>query len=167
MRKSFNGLSNIVREILEQDPLSGHLFVFINKKRNRLKTLWFDKDGYCILYKNLERGTFLDSLANLDNNTVVEPHVFYMLFNGLDIHHIKKRKRLDSRYIYCICTCCGKTKKCIATDESLKYEAVPEIIFIRKILRPKYACTDCTEEGVVQAKMPLQVIPLVVTVERA
>ena len=99
MRKSFNGLSNIVREILEQDPLSGHLFVFINKKRNRLKTLWFDKDGYCILYKNLERGTFLDSLANLDNNTVIEPHVFYMLFNGLDIHHIKKRKRLDSRCI--------------------------------------------------------------------
>ena len=95
MRKSFNGLENIVRGVLEQDPLSGHLFVFVNKKRDRLKTLWYDRDGFCILYKRLEKGTFLDNFAHLDENTVIEPHVYYMLFNGLDIHHVKKRQRLD------------------------------------------------------------------------
>jgi len=93
MRKSFNGLENIVRGILNEDPLSGHLFVFINKKRNKLKVLYWDLDGFCILYKNLQRGTFLDSLSNINSNTIIEPAVFYMLFNGIDIHQIKRRKR--------------------------------------------------------------------------
>jgi transposase len=95
MRKSFNGLENIAREILNQDPLSGHLFVFINKSRNRLKSLWWDGDGLCIIYKRLEKGTFLDSLSGITQDTLIAPHIFYMLFNGIDIHQIKKRKRFS------------------------------------------------------------------------
>ena len=94
MRKSFNGLENIVRGVLKENPLSGNLFVFLNKRRNKLKVLFWDIDGFCIVYKSLQRGTFLDSLSNLTSDIYIEPAVFYMLFNGIDIHHIKRRKRM-------------------------------------------------------------------------
>jgi len=58
MRRGFDGLSRAVQELLDDDPRSGALFVFTNKRRNRLKVLWFDKNGYCILYKRLHRALF-------------------------------------------------------------------------------------------------------------
>lgn len=57
-RKSFNGLSALVQETLEQEPTSGFLFVFTNKSRNRLKILFWDGSGLCLFYKRLERGTY-------------------------------------------------------------------------------------------------------------
>ena len=58
MRKSFDGLSAMVRSVLEADPLSGHLFVFINKRADRMKAIYWDGDGYAVWCKRLERGTF-------------------------------------------------------------------------------------------------------------
>ncbi len=58
MRKSFSGLSGTVRSILNQDPLSGHVFLFFNKRRNYVKLLWWDRTGYCIVAKKLTRGVF-------------------------------------------------------------------------------------------------------------
>ena len=58
MRRSFDGLSLAAREHLGEDPQSGALFAFVNKRRNRLKVLWFDRNGYCILYKRLHRARF-------------------------------------------------------------------------------------------------------------
>ncbi len=58
MRKSFDGLAEIVRAFLGQDPLSGHLFVFRNKSSVRLKILWWDRTGLVLYYKRLERSTF-------------------------------------------------------------------------------------------------------------
>jgi transposase len=58
MRKSFNGLMAIVEEELKRDPLSGHLFVFSNAKRNRIKVLFWDRTGLWVCAKRLERGTF-------------------------------------------------------------------------------------------------------------
>ena len=58
MRKSFNGLSGLVRSRLAEDPLSGDLFVFCNRGKNRLKILFFDSTGMWVLAKRLERGTF-------------------------------------------------------------------------------------------------------------
>src|SRR3954447_23661221 len=57
MRKSFDGLSALVAGALELDPLSGHLFVFINKRRDRIKVLYWDRDGLAVWAKRLERGT--------------------------------------------------------------------------------------------------------------
>jgi transposase len=58
MRKSFDGLSALVAGALELDPLSGHLFVFINKRRDRIKILYWDRDGLAVWAKRLERGTY-------------------------------------------------------------------------------------------------------------
>jgi transposase len=67
MRRSFNGLSNAAREVLGQDPDSGALFVFTNKRRNRLKIMWFDGNGHCMLYKRVHRARFLlPDIATID-----------------------------------------------------------------------------------------------------
>jgi transposase len=58
MRRSFDALAQAVKERLELDPQSGALFVFASKRGNRLKVLWFDHNGYCILYKRLHRAHF-------------------------------------------------------------------------------------------------------------
>ena len=58
MRKSFDGLSGLVREKLREDPLSGHLFLFCNKPRNRLKVMYWDGNGLWVCAKRLERGRF-------------------------------------------------------------------------------------------------------------
>jgi transposase len=58
LRKSFDGLSGIVESVFQRNLLDGHLFLFLNKRRDRLKALWWDQDGLVIWYKRLERGTF-------------------------------------------------------------------------------------------------------------
>ncbi len=58
MRRSFDALALAVRERLALDPESGALFVFASKRGNRLKVLWFDHNGYCLLYKRLHRALF-------------------------------------------------------------------------------------------------------------
>lgn len=58
MRKSFDGLSEVVKSFLGHDPLSGNLFVFRNKRSHLVKILWWDTDGLAIYYKRLERGEF-------------------------------------------------------------------------------------------------------------
>jgi transposase len=58
MRRSFDGLSLATRQLMGQEPQSGALYVFINKRANRTKVLWWDKNGYCLLYKRLHRALF-------------------------------------------------------------------------------------------------------------
>jgi transposase len=58
MRRSFDALALAVRELLALDPESGALFVFASKRGNRIKVLWFDHNGYCLLYKRLHRSSF-------------------------------------------------------------------------------------------------------------
>lgn len=58
MRRSFDALAAVVDQLLGEDPQSGAVFVFTNRRANRLKVLWFDRNGYCILYKRLHRALF-------------------------------------------------------------------------------------------------------------
>jgi transposase len=58
LRRGFDGLAAATRSLIREDPLSGHLFVFLNRRKNRIKLLVWDRTGYLLLYKRLERGTF-------------------------------------------------------------------------------------------------------------
>jgi transposase len=86
MRRGFDRLAEHVRTILAQDPLSGHLFVFRNKAGQRLKILWWDKDGYCIYYKRLERGTF-QFPASGEKVIAVDSQALLRLLSGLTIKY--------------------------------------------------------------------------------
>jgi transposase len=57
LRRGFDGLAQLARDRLEQDPMTGHLFVFANRRRDRVKTLYWDRDGHVIWMKRLERRT--------------------------------------------------------------------------------------------------------------
>ena len=72
MRRSFDALALAVRERLALDPESGALFVFASKRGNRVKVLWFDQNGYCLLYKRLHRSLFeLPEAARAEDHPVV------------------------------------------------------------------------------------------------
>jgi transposase len=90
MRKSFSGLSGAVRAILKEDPLSGHAFLFFNRRRDYLKTLWWDRNGYCIYAKRLSRGTF--SSVKKNSLTLAE---LSQLVDGVELQKVIRRKLYD------------------------------------------------------------------------
>lgn len=94
MRKSFNGLSGLVRSRLSGDPLSGDLFVFCNRSKNRLKILFFDSTGLWVLAKRLERGTF-DWPAELAGRTRIELRYekLLLILNGFEAGELAERRR--------------------------------------------------------------------------
>lgn len=93
MRKSFNGLINVTRHVLEQDPLSGHLFVFFNRRRKMVKVLYWDRSGFCLWAKRLERGSF--RLPNWEGRNAVEMEAaeLGLILEGLDLRDAKRRER--------------------------------------------------------------------------
>jgi transposase len=99
MRRSFDGLSAVVREVLRENPLSGHLFVFRNRRGDRLKILWWDRSGYSLFYKRLERGTFqlpLDS-PRRDTHIETESAELSLMLEGIDLNGARRRPRWDPR----------------------------------------------------------------------
>jgi transposase len=95
LRRSLDGLAALTREILEEDPLSGHLFVFFNRRRDRTKILFWDRSGLCLYYKRLERGLFRPSaLASTDRQHVeIEAADLLLLLEGIDLANAKRRPR--------------------------------------------------------------------------
>ena len=93
MRKSFNGLCGLVETVFERDVLDGHLFLFINKRRDRLKAMWWDTDGLAIWYKRLERGTFEVPSAGQKQQLELDGTELAMLLSGVALASVKRRKR--------------------------------------------------------------------------
>ena len=85
MRRGFDRLAEHVRTILTQDPMSGHLFVFRSRSGQRVKILWWDRDGYCIYYKRLERGTFVfpDSVGDKRTIAIDSAQLMKLLGGGV------------------------------------------------------------------------------------
>jgi transposase len=92
MRKSFDGLAALASGHLALDPLSGHLFVFVNKRRDRIKILHWDRDGYVVWAKRLERGTFRvpDATSGRLEMTTAE---LAALLAGIDLDTARRRPR--------------------------------------------------------------------------
>jgi transposase len=90
LRKSFDTLAQLVREVLAENPLSGHLFIFCNRRRDRLKMLYWESSGYWLYAKRLERGTFAwpDGTARKMEYTAAE---LGLLLGGLDVTGKRKR----------------------------------------------------------------------------
>lgn len=93
MRKGFAGLSGLVRRHLDHELLGGDVFVFINRRRDRVKLLTWDTTGFALYYKQLERGTFeLPSMAG-ESSLELDWSELVMLLEGIEIKSIKRRKR--------------------------------------------------------------------------
>lgn len=93
MRCSFDGLAALVRGHLGHDPLSGHGFVFINRRRTLLKLLYFDGDGYCVWSKRLEQGQFGGAARPGQTLEALSRTQFTALLEGLDLVVRHRRKR--------------------------------------------------------------------------
>jgi len=92
MRKSFDTLAEVVRQQLGGDPLSGQLFVFRNKRADRVKLLYWDEDGFVIVYKRLEAGTFRLPQAE-SNGLEIRAADLQMLLDGVDLDSVNRQKR--------------------------------------------------------------------------
>jgi transposase len=93
MRKSFDGLSGLVEECFRQDLLDGHLFLFVNRRRDRIKALYFDHDGLAIWYKRLELGRFQVPDAGDRDGIELDPAQLAMILSGIDLKAARRRRR--------------------------------------------------------------------------
>jgi transposase len=92
LRKSFDSLAELVRQQLGTDPLSGQLFVFRNKRADRIKLLYWDEDGFVILYKRLEAGTFRFPAAD-QAGVEIRAADLQMLLDGVDLDSAQRQPR--------------------------------------------------------------------------
>jgi len=94
MTYSFDRLMGLAQQTFEQDPLSGHLFLFLNRERDRIKILFWDRDGFCIWYKRLEAGTFqLPTAASHEHGIELDSSQLTQLLGGVDLRTGRRRKR--------------------------------------------------------------------------
>lgn len=98
MRKSFHGLVALTESELKQDPLSGSLFVFLNRRRDRIKILYWGQTGFCIWYQQLQKGTYQipehDSLKDQDVLPVTRSQLSLIL-DGIDLSSVRRRPRFQ------------------------------------------------------------------------
>ena len=94
MRKGFDGLSGIVRNALNKDPLAGDIFIFVNRRRNQVKLLLFEGDGFAVYHKRLERGTYEIPDATEDH-VVLRHDQLQFILQGVLLSSVRHRKRFQ------------------------------------------------------------------------
>ena len=97
LRKSFDGLANEIRHALGHDPLGGHVFVFLNRRKNQVKLIVWTRGGFTIVHKRLERGTFtFPSRVTGDAASIaIDVHELAMLLEGIDVSRAKSKPRWE------------------------------------------------------------------------
>lgn len=85
MSRSFDGLAGLVQDVMQGDPFSGHLFVFFNRRSDKVKILYWDRNGFALWYKRLEKGIFRKLRISGESYTLM-PHELSMLLEGLDLN---------------------------------------------------------------------------------
>ena len=98
MRRSFDGLHALVTQSMQLDAFGGHLFVFANRRRNRIKILYWDRDGFAVWAKRLEEGTYAMPFGDSDVTDGEKRHEITAaelgaLLSGIDLSQAKRRKR--------------------------------------------------------------------------
>lgn len=92
MRKGFDGLAGEVIDVIDEDPQSGHLFVFFNRRKDRMKCMVWDGSGFWLLYKRLEHGRFqIFDRASTSNSFEVTNTELALLLDGIDLRGSKRR----------------------------------------------------------------------------
>ena len=91
LRKSFDSLSVLVQDVLRQDPFSGHLFAFFNRRRDRVKLLVWDRTGFLLLYKRLEEGTF--SIPGAGSTVELSVRDLLLVLEGIELRGVQQRRR--------------------------------------------------------------------------
>jgi len=99
LRKSFDGLSNEVRCVLERDPLSGHVFVFINRRKTQVKLLIWTRGGFTIVHKRLEKGrfNFIEQVHSEATSVQIDVHELSMLLEGLQAQKTRGAARWEPK----------------------------------------------------------------------
>lgn len=92
MRRSFDGLAAVAEQVVQQDPLSGHLFVFRGRRGDRVKILYWDRDGYALWYKRLETGLFRFPMDESESKEISAADLGLIL-EGIDLRSVKRQKR--------------------------------------------------------------------------
>lgn len=96
MRKNFDGLSGIVRSEFSQNPISGDVFIFINRRRSQVKLLHWQGDGFAIYYKRLEKGTYELPAVKQESPVVkLKAHELLLIIEGISLLSVKKRPRYE------------------------------------------------------------------------
>jgi transposase len=98
MRRSFDGLHGLVTSVMDLDALAGHLFVFSNRKKDRVKIFYWDRDGFAIWSKRLEEGTYAMPFGKREERRaeITAPELGAFL-SGIDLSQAKRRKRYTHR----------------------------------------------------------------------
>jgi transposase len=98
MRKGFDGLSGLIRNGLGQDPLSGDVFIFFNRRHNHVKLLLWEGDGFSLYYKRLERGTYeLPMMNDLTQGVSIRHDELMLILQGISLKSVRKRKRYEHK----------------------------------------------------------------------
>lgn len=92
MRRGFDGLACMAEEVFRESPFSGHLFVFCNRRRDRVKIIYWDVDGYALWYKRLEKGRFRFSCGAEASHEVKAEDLWAML-SGIDLQSVRRGRR--------------------------------------------------------------------------
>ena len=92
-RKGINGLSAFVRSHFGKDPLSGSVFVFFSRRTDRVRVLYWDRDGYVLVTKRLERGTFRVPWQSDSGHIRIEAAELLLVLEGIDLHQASRRPR--------------------------------------------------------------------------
>jgi len=94
LRKGFDGLSAAVQAVFDRNVLDGHLFLFLNRRRDRIKLLWWDRDGLALFYKRLERGTYeIPQHVPGEKRLRLDATQLSLLLNGIELSSVRRRRR--------------------------------------------------------------------------
>jgi transposase len=100
MRKGFNGMCGLVCNEFKENPLSGDVFIFVNRPRNRIKLLHWQGDGFAIYYKRLEKGTYeLPEARGDDIHIEISMQQLMLILEGISLLSVKKRRRYEHHFV--------------------------------------------------------------------